>query len=74
MSDRCHNCPDIKYKYCLAPNVIINGKYCCDSDDKPKPACDHCGEPLELGHFAYEPNWHEFWCEECLREMLKETE
>lgn len=74
-SIKCRNCPDVKYKYCPSPNIITNGKLCCEEEKKEtKAVCDHCGDNLRLGHFAYEPNWKEFWCEDCLRELLQEVD
>lgn len=70
--DKCINCPDVKYRQCPAPEVITNGKYCCELETQNNALCSQCEEPLKIGHFAYEPNWKEFWCEECLRELLKD--
>lgn len=80
MHVKCRNCPDVIYRSCSSHNIITNGRLCCEKEPEPKEAksvCDHCGEPLKLGHFAYETNWKEFWCENCLRELyaeLKEQE
>lgn len=68
MNDKCRNCK----RKCLAPNIITNGKLCCE---KEKPArqenavCSQCGGTLKLHHFAYEGTSGEFWCESCIREF-----
>jgi len=43
-------------------------------EPKDNAVCSQCGKPLVFGHFAYEPNWREFLCEDCLRELLYEIE
>ena len=70
MNDKCRNCNAVKYRNCPAPNVLKNGKYHCEAEKPQNNAalCSQCETPLVLGHFAYEPNWREFWCEACLRE------
>lgn len=69
---KCRNCQDVKYRSCPAPKIITNGKYCCEveAEKETLAICSQCGEKLVIGHFAYEPNWNEFWCEDCLRDLL----
>ena len=76
MNDKCRNCPDVKYRQCPSPNIIANGGYRCESEQASNSTavCDHCENPLVFKHFAYEFNWNEFWCEDCLKELLESTE
>ena len=76
MPIKCRNCPDIKFKYCNSPGIITNGILICETikEDRNFAVCSQCGEPLVIGHFAYEPRWKEFWCEDCLRNLLSQTE
>lgn len=75
MRDKCYNCPDVKYRQCPAPKIIVNGKFCCEQEEETDIAvCDKCGDRLRLGHFAYETRWKEFWCEDCLRELLESVD
>lgn len=72
MNIRCMNCPDVKYRACVAPNILTNGLLTCDIKPKPiKSVCSQCDEPLIIGKFAYEPNLREFWCVDCLQELLE---
>ena len=72
MCDKCYSCPDVKYKQCPAPRVLTGGKLCCElGQNKSSAVCSQCGNPLIIGHFAYNYAWKEFWCEACLRELLE---
>lgn len=72
--DKCRNCSDVRHRNCPAPNVLQNGILCCEREQSLMSGCSQCGVPLRFGHFAYEPNWREFWCEECLRAKLDEMD
>ncbi len=74
-NSKCRNCSDVKYRSCTAPNIITNGKYCCENETEQESlaVCSQCGEKLVIGHFAYEKKSEEFWCEECLRDLYESS-
>lgn len=76
MSDKCHCCPDVKYRQCPSPMTLLNGELYCERSREynSSAVCSQCGEHLVIGHFAYEPNWREFWCEDCLKELLESAD
>jgi hypothetical protein len=71
MNIKCKNCSMPTYRNCPAPGILQNGKLCCEQEKaESKAVCSQCGASLQIGHFAYNYDWEEFWCESCLRELL----